>query len=156
MRHSSGQALINPILPRLRRLCRLEFAGSAQERRLAGRVQPGYWHASPPTPLRYLPKTIEAYHKMGLPADIVAPTGGLRDDHASTDEGKTWSKPVTLLDTPNDDRHPAWVALPDEALLCSLFIYPGVEFADFVKRPEDAYRTVIIRSLDQGRRGTRS
>ncbi len=111
----------------------------------------GYWHASPPTPLRYLPKTIEAYRKMGLPADIVAPTGGRAMIMRSSDEGKTWSKPVTLLDTPNDDRHPAWVELSDETLLCSLFIYPGVEFADFVKRPEDAHRTVIIRSRDHGK-----
>jgi photosystem II stability/assembly factor-like uncharacterized protein len=111
----------------------------------------GYWHASPPTPLRYSAKTIEAYHKMGLPADIVAPTGGRAMIMRSADEGRTWSKPVTLIDTPDDDRHPAWVALPDGTLVCSLFTYPGAEFADFVKRPADAYRTVIIRSFDQGK-----
>jgi photosystem II stability/assembly factor-like uncharacterized protein len=110
----------------------------------------GYWHASAPTPLRFSAKTMAEYRRMGLPADIVAPTGGRAMIMRSTDEGKTWSKPVTLIDTPNDDRHPAWVELPDGTLLCSLFIYPGVEFADFVKRPEDAHRTVIIRSHDRG------
>ena len=110
----------------------------------------GYWHASAPTPLRFSPKTIENYRRMGLPLDIVAPTGGRAMIMRSTDEGKTWSKPATLIDTPDDDRHPAWVELPDGTLLCSLFIYPGVEFADFVKRPEDAYHTVIIRSYDHG------
>ncbi len=68
----------------------------------------------------------------------------------STDEGKTWSKPVTLLDTPDDDRCPSFVELPDGTLLCSLFLYPGVEYADYVKRPEDAHRTVILRSHDHG------
>ncbi len=86
-----------------------------------------------------------------MPADIVAPTGGRAMIIRSTDEGKTWSKPVTLIDTRDDDRHPAWVALPDGALLCSLFTYSGAEFADFVKRPEDAYRTGVIRSFDQGK-----
>jgi hypothetical protein len=111
----------------------------------------GYWHASAPTPLRFLPKTIEEYRKIGLPADIDAPSGGRAMIMRSTDQGKTWAKPVTLLDTPADDRHPAWVELPDGTLLCSLFIYPGVELAEFVKRPEDAHRTVIIRSHDQGK-----
>ncbi len=82
--------------------------------------------------------------------DVVAPTGGRAMVIRSTDEGKTWSKPVTLLDTPDDDRHPAFLELPDGTLLCSLFLYPGVELADFVKRPEDAHRTVIIRSHDHG------
>ncbi|HEX4146477.1 MAG TPA: sialidase family protein [Pirellulales bacterium] len=110
----------------------------------------GYWHASPPTPLRYSPKTLEQYRKMGLPADVVAPTGGRAMIIRSTDEGRTWSKPATLLDTPDDDRHPALVELPDGTLLCSLFLYPGVELADFIKRPEDAHRTVIVRSHDHG------
>ncbi len=111
----------------------------------------GYWHASPPTPLRYSPKTIEDYHKMGLPADVVAPTGGRAMTMRSTDEGRTWSKPTTLIDTPDDDRHPAWVELPDGTLLCSLFTYPGAEFPDIVKRPENAHRTVILRSFDGGK-----
>lgn len=110
----------------------------------------GYWHASAPTPLRFSAKTIEEYHKMGLPADVDAPRGGRAMTMRSTDQGKTWSKPATLIDTPDDDRHPAWVELPDGTLVCSLFTYPGAEFADFVKRPENAHRTVIIRSSDHG------
>jgi hypothetical protein len=110
----------------------------------------GYWHASPPTPLRYSPKTIEQFLKLGLPGDIVAPTGGRAMVIRSTDQGKTWSKPATLLDTPDDDRCPSFVELPDGTLLCSLFVYPGVEGVDFIKRPEDAVRTVVIRSHDHG------
>ncbi len=110
----------------------------------------GYWHASPPTPLRYAPKTIEQYRKLGMPADVVAPRGGRAMLIRSTDAGKTWSKPTTLLDTPDDDRHPAWIELPDGTLLCSLFIYPGAEFADFVVHPEHAHHTVVLRSSDHG------
>src|SRR6188472_1713267 len=67
----------------------------------------GYWHASPPTPLNYSPKTLAEYVKMGLPADIEAPTGGRAMLVRSTDQGKSWSKPETLIDTKSDDRHPA-------------------------------------------------
>ena len=69
----------------------------------------------------------------------------------STDEGKTWSKPATMLDTPDDDRHPAFVQLPDGALLCSLFTYSGAERDDVRKNPALAHRTVVIRSFDHGR-----
>ena len=110
----------------------------------------GYWHASPPTPLRYSPKTIEAYRKLGMPEAVVAPTGGRAMIIRSSDEGRTWSKPTTLLDTPADDRHPAFVEMPDGTLLCSVFVYPGVEFPDLPGHPDDAYHTVILRSHDHG------
>ena len=87
----------------------------------------GYWHASPPTPLRYSPKTLERYHRIGLPMHVVAPTGGRAMLIRSTDAGKTWSKPATLIDTPVDDRHPAFIELKDGTLLCSLFTYTGTE-----------------------------
>lgn len=111
----------------------------------------GYWHASAPTPLRFSPGTIAEYQKIGLPADFVAPHGGRAIIMRSTDEGKTWSKPATLLDTPEDDRHPAFVELPDGALICSLFTYPGADAAAYVKEPGLAHRTAIIRSFDHGK-----
>ncbi len=111
----------------------------------------GYWHASAPTPLRFSPNTIADYQKMGLPADVVSPTGGRAMLMRSADEGKTWSKPRTLLDTPADDRHPAFVELPDGTLVCSVFTYPGADPADHVKQPELAHRTAIIRSFDHGK-----
>jgi hypothetical protein len=114
----------------------------------------GYWHASAPTPLRFTPGTIESYVKMGMPADIVAPRGGRAMLIRSNDEGKTWSKPETMLDTAVDDRHPAFIELPDGTLLCSVFTYPGVEgveLAEKLKNPDLAYRVGIIRSLDQGK-----
>ena len=87
----------------------------------------GYWHASAPTPLNYSPKTLEEYRKLGMPADVVAPTGGRAMIMRSRDEGKTWSKPETLFDSPADDRHPAFVHLRDGTILCSFFIYLGEE-----------------------------
>lgn len=110
----------------------------------------GYWHASPPTPLRYSPGTIADYLKIGLPPDVIAPTGGRAMIVRSTDSGKTWSKPATLIETPDDDRHPAFVELADGTLVCSLFTYPGGDPGDYVKQPELAHRTAIIRSFDHG------
>ena len=55
----------------------------------------------------------------------------------STDEGKTWSKPATLIDTPADDRHPAFLELRDGTILCSFFTYVGEpENGDLSKAPE--------------------
>src|SRR5947207_16019285 len=59
----------------------------------------GYWHASPPTPVHYPPQTLAEYRKMGMP-DVAAPTGGRAMFIPSMDEGKTWSKPQTHIDTP--------------------------------------------------------
>lgn len=111
----------------------------------------GYWHASAPTPLRYSSENLATYLKLGLPADIVAPTGGRAMMIRSTDKGKTWSKPVTILDTPDDDRHPAFIELRDGTLLCTVFTYPGVDDVDLKKNPALSYRTAIIRSFDNGR-----
>ncbi len=111
----------------------------------------GYWHASPPTPWHYSAKTIESYRNLGMP-EVVAPTGGRAMIMRSTDEGKTWSKPVTLIDTPADDRHPAFVELRDGTILCSFFTYPGEpENNDLVKDPAGAARVWFIRSFDGGK-----
>lgn len=111
----------------------------------------GYWHASAPTPLRYPAKTLEEYLKLGLPAGVVAPTGGRAMIMRSTDQGKTWSKPVTLIDTPADDRHPAFVELRDGTLLCSFFSYMGEPEGGEWKDPALAVRVHLIRSFDGGR-----
>ena len=110
----------------------------------------GYWHASPPTPLNYSPKTLAEYVAMGLPADIVAPTGGRAMICRSTDQGKTWSKPETLIDTLSDDRHPAFVELTDGTVLCSFFTYAG-EPKNGDASNEPAARVWFVRSFDHGR-----
>jgi hypothetical protein len=109
----------------------------------------GYWHASPPTPLRIAPATLAEWQKLGMPANINAPRGGRAMLIRSTDQGRTWSKPQTIIDTPWDDRSPALVELPDGTLLCSFFTYPG--HGDLSRQPELACRTGIIRSRDGGK-----
>lgn len=58
-----------------------------------------------------------------------------------------------MLDTPDDDRHPAIVELngPDGMLVGSVFTYPGGDRLDIGKNPGLAYRTAVIRSFDSGR-----
>jgi sialidase-1 len=111
----------------------------------------GYWHASPPTPLHYPAKTLEEYLKLGLPTGVVAPTGGRAMIMRSTNQGKTWSKPVTLIDTPADDRHPAFVELRDGTILCSFFSYMGEPEGGVWKDPAMETRVHLIRSFDGGR-----
>ena len=109
----------------------------------------GYWHASVSTPMHYSPANLEAYRKMGMPTGIVAPTGGRALITRSTNEGKTWSKPKTLIDTPADDRHPAFVQLKDGTVLCCFFIYLGDEPETPGKIP--APHIFFIRSFDNGK-----
>jgi photosystem II stability/assembly factor-like uncharacterized protein len=111
----------------------------------------GYWHASAPTPLPYSAETLQSYRKMGLPADIDAPTGGRAMVTRSTDQGRTWSKPMTIIDTPADDRHPAFVQLADGTILCSFFSYPALEDNGKLSTdPAMLSRVHIVRSLDNG------
>ncbi|MGI8603181.1 MAG: sialidase family protein [Verrucomicrobiales bacterium] len=109
----------------------------------------GYWHASVSTPMQYSPKSLEEYRKMGMPTNIIAPTGGRAMITRSRDEGKTWSKPETLIDTPADDRHPAFVQLPDGSVLCCFFIYLGDEPEAPEKIPLP--HVFFLRSLDGGK-----
>jgi sialidase-1 len=108
----------------------------------------GYWHASAPTPLRSPPAELQEYINLGLPANVDAPTGGRTMLMRSTDEGRTWSKPVTLIDTPADDRHPSLLELPDGTLLCTFFTYWG---GDLRRDPVLAHHVQLVRSFDGGR-----
>ena len=114
----------------------------------------GYWHGSPPTPLRATPGVIDEHKRLGMPTDVDAPTGGRAMITRSRDQGRTWSKPVTLLDTPADDRHPFMLELADGTLICGLFTLPGL--GDVRKDPSLAYRTIVVRSTDGGRTWDRS
>jgi photosystem II stability/assembly factor-like uncharacterized protein len=110
----------------------------------------GYWHASPPTPLQYSPKTLAEYRATGMPADIVAPTGGRAMITRSTDEGKTWSKPQRIVDTPADDRHPAFLELDDGTILCCFFTYSG-EWKNGDPANGPPVRVFFTRSADGGK-----
>jgi len=98
----------------------------------------GSWHATSPwtDEIRKDPAVVsqfEAWRKIGLP-DIDAPRGGRAHIMQSDDEGRTWSKPQTLIDTELDDRHPAILELDDGTLLCTFFIWslPDVAHAKYM------------------------
>ncbi|MFV2066420.1 MAG: sialidase family protein [Pirellulales bacterium] len=87
----------------------------------------GAWHATPPwtEAIRQDPKcrkSFEEWRKIGLP-DIRAPRGGRCHIMHSDDAGLTWSKPVVLVDTEEDDRHPTILELDDGTLICTFFTY---------------------------------
>ena len=98
----------------------------------------GYWHASPPTPIKGIdPADVERWRKMGMP-EIEAPRGGRAEIMRSSDGGKTWGDPVPMIDTQWDDRAPAAAQLPDGTLVASFFTYPEPAVG-------------IIRSFDDGK-----
>lgn len=98
----------------------------------------GYWHASPPTPIKSIkPEDVEAWRKMGMPA-ANAPRGGRAEIMRSEDGGKTWTEPAAMVDTEWDDRAPAVVQLRDGTLVSSFFTYPSAAVA-------------ISRSFDDGK-----
>jgi len=100
----------------------------------------GYWHASPP---------VQQIFNNALPWIVKAPTGGRAMIIRSTDEGVTWSHPETLVDTPEDDRHPSIIELPDGSLICTFFTYNEERNSEGEIARSDA-RTHIIRSTDSG------
>ena len=109
----------------------------------------GYWHASFPQTLE-LPadeesrKLIEDWRsRMNCPR-IHAPRGGGAHVMTSVDQGLTWSRPGTLVDTPLDDRHPTILELDDGTLLCTFFEY-GL--------PREIYAKYML-SSDAGRTWT--
>ena len=118
----------------------------------------GAWHGSPPwtEEIRKDPKSreyFEKYFKMGSAGnqfrarpDIRSPRGGRAHIMHSDDQGKTWSKPTTLIDTELDDRHPAILELDDDTLLCTFFAYslPTVDH-------EMVARAKYMRSTDGGK-----
>ena len=109
----------------------------------------GYWHASPPTPLQMPADKLARWKEIGMPTDIDAPTGGRAMIIRSEDEGRSWSQPATMIDTPWDDRHPNFVELPDGTILATFFTTPGQ--GDVFSQPELARHVGLIRSTDGGR-----
>jgi photosystem II stability/assembly factor-like uncharacterized protein len=109
----------------------------------------GYWHASRPTPLKQ--SYMDQYQsKYGPVFDVDAPRGGQAMISRSTDNGVTWSKPATMLDTPYDDRHPAITQLSDGTLVCSLFTAASEKGDCEQLDPSKGPRTAVVRSRDGG------
>lgn len=111
----------------------------------------GYWHVSFPTPIDLEPETLKQYQRAGFPLEIAAPTGGRALLCRSTDNGKSWTQPTTLIDTPGDDRHPVIVEMTDGSLLCVFFVidnWYGYESPPAGRHKNS--RVAAIRSRDGG------
>ncbi|HEX4590283.1 MAG TPA: prenyltransferase/squalene oxidase repeat-containing protein, partial [Gemmataceae bacterium] len=70
------------------------------------------------------------------------PNGGRIMAVRSSDDGKTWSEPAVLFDTPFDDRDPSVACLRDGTLLCNWFVTPG---------PRGPHGVYLARSTDDGK-----
>jgi len=127
------------------------WAGVAHTKRgtLLVAFNAGYWHVSPPTPFVMPEAKLEFYRSLGMPRDVAAPTGGRIMFVRSEDEGRTWSKPQTLADTPADDRQAGLLALPNGTVLASFFTSFGE--VDPWGDPALFSHTLIVRSFDDGR-----
>lgn len=64
----------------------------------------------------------------------------------SGDDGRTWSKPTIVVDTPLDDRDSSIVELPDGELLCNYFSHRADE-----KRGYQFVHSAMVRSRDGGK-----
>jgi hypothetical protein len=83
----------------------------------------GYWHVSFPQPVDIRPDLYEEWSKSGTAfrKNIYAPSGGRALLMRSNDFGRTWTQPLTLVNTPGDDRHPVITELADGTLVCGFF-----------------------------------
>ena len=88
----------------------------------------GYWHASFPQTPEVLADDVcrrifDDYHtRMNCPR-LYAPRGGRAHVMTSNDQGLTWSRPGTLVDTDLDDRHATILELDDGTFVCTFFQY---------------------------------
>ena len=78
----------------------------------------GYWHSSFAMPRQIEPKLAANWRSEGWPLDFKAPTGGRTMACRSTDGGRTWSKPFTILDHRLDDGAHAVMTLPGGRIIC--------------------------------------
>jgi hypothetical protein len=67
-----------------------------------------------------------SYTHVGIPNERW-PRGGKIGVCWSKDEGRTWSEPETLFDSPADDRDPSITQLKDGRLICSFFTSAGAQ-----------------------------
>lgn len=71
----------------------------------------------------------------------------------SSDEGKTWSKPTVVVDTPVDDRNPAFGEAKDGTLVVAYWQYANFDEQGRPYRPlrPDKVSTWVTRSSDGGK-----
>jgi len=104
-----------------------DFGWAGNIERLAdGRLmlvhQWGYWHSSFSEPRMIEPELATRWRSEGWPLDFKAPTGGRSMATYSSDDGRTWSKPTTLVDHPQDDNPYGLLRTRDGSLTCFLSV----------------------------------
>ena len=112
----------------------------------------GYWHVSFPSPIDIVPDLLKQYQQSGFPLQVNAPTGGRALVCRSRDNGKSWSQPLTLVDSPGDDRHPVIVETPGGTLVCVFFVIDNWYGYDTPPQGRNKNsRVASIRSTDGGK-----
>jgi photosystem II stability/assembly factor-like uncharacterized protein len=117
----------------------------------------GYWHSSFAEPRQIDPELRKRWLSDGWPLDFAAPTGGRTMACRSTDGGKTWSKPFTLLDHRLDDGAHAVFTCRDGTVLCFIGVqaswYGYSQPPDAFKKDIDGLNTkqFVLRSTDGGK-----
>ena len=117
----------------------------------------GYWHVSFAEPRLIEPATRERWLARDWPLERPAPTGGRSMMCRSSDGGKTWSSPRTVVDLPLDDGAYGLLRCQDGTLLCFINVqasWYGFEAAPAAFRDDiDGLNTqqCVVRSSDGGR-----
>ena len=139
-----------------------DFGWAGNIERLAdGRLmlvhQWGYWHSSFAEPRLIEPQLARRWRSQGWPLDFKAPTGGRSMVTTSTDGGRTWSQPRTVMDLPQDDSPYGLLRLADGTLLC--FVNVQASWYGYDEAPAELAHTLdglntrqcVIRSTDEGK-----
>ncbi|MBM83167.1 MAG: hypothetical protein CMJ78_21605 [Planctomycetaceae bacterium] len=117
----------------------------------------GYWHSSFAQPRLIEPNLRKRWLKDGWPLDFAAPTGGRTMACRSSDGGKTWSKPTTIIDMKLDDGAHSIFKCQDGTVL--LFIGVQASWYGYAKAPPAFAKDIdglntkqfILRSTDNGK-----
>ena len=121
----------------------------------------GYWHSSFSEPRMIEPSLATRWRSEGWPLDFKAPTGGRSMATFSKDNGRNWSKPVTIVDHPQDDSPYGLLRCRDGSLTCFLSVqapWYGFQTAPpAMKNLLDGLNTqqFYMRSTDNGTTWTR-
>jgi len=117
----------------------------------------GYWHSSFAQPRQIEPKLKKQWASQGWPVDFPAPTGGRVMACRSKDNGRTWSRPSTIIDHRLDDGAHAIFTCRDGTVLC--FVGVQASWYGYAKAPASFQKDInglntrqfVLRSTDSGR-----
>lgn len=117
----------------------------------------GYWHSSFAQPVQIEPARRRQWLAEGWPLDFAAPTGGRTMACRSTNGGRVWSRPKTVIDHPLDDGAHAVFTCRDGTVLC--FVGVQASWYGYDKAPVDFVNDIdglntkqfVLRSTDNGR-----